>query len=252
MSSSSEPAAAKTVDAALTLLEEVATQRGATLSDLARATGMTTSKAFRLLGTLERRGYLERRSGKAFELGSKVLHLGHRAARGHPLVRAAAPVLDRLAERFGETVLLAVRVDLERVIVDSRDAKYGPQLSWPYDARLPLNSGALGLCLLAYAPEHVLRDLLAAGTTAFTDHTVVGAGDIGRALEAIRREHVYVAKHSYLEGVYSVGSPVLGPDRNAIASLSVVGTVARLGPAEEDETRTEVRDAAAEIARVLA
>lgn len=249
---SSERAPAQTVDAALTLLEEVATHRGATLSELARATGMTTSKAFRLLGTLERRGFLERRNGKTFELGPKVLHLGHRAARGHPLVRAAAPVLDRLAERFGETVLLAVRFDLERVIVDSRDARYGPQLSWPYDARLPLNSGALGLCLLAYAPEHVLSALLAAGTTAFTDHTVVGASDIEGALGVIRREHVYVAKHSYLQGVYSIGSPVLGADGHAVAALSVVGAVARLDSEAEDETRMAVRDAAAEIARFLA
>ena len=248
---SSERAPAQTVDAALTLLEEVATRRGATLSDLARATGMTTSKAFRLLGTLERRGYLERRNGKSYELGAKVLHLGHRAARGHPLVRAAAPVLDRLAEHFEETVLLAVRVDLERVIVDSRDAKYGPQLSWPYDARLPLNSGALGLCLLAYAPEDVLHDLLAAGTTAFTDHTITGASDVARALETIRREHVHVAKHSYLQGVYSIGSPILGADRHAVAAVSVVGTVERLAAVAEEEIRTAVRDAAAEIARYL-
>jgi len=244
-------APAQTVDAALTLLEEVATRRGATLSDLARATGMTTSKAFRLLGTLERRGYLERRAGREFELGPKLLHLGHRAARGHPLVRAAAPVLQRLAERFGESVLLAVRVGLERVIVDTRDARYGPQLAWPYDARLPLNSGALGLCLLAYAPPEVLAAVLAAGPSSFTEHTVADAADIERALATIRKEHVYVAKHSYVPGVYSIGSPILGADRHAVAALSVVGAVARLDAATEEVIRSEVRDATAEIGRYL-
>ena len=248
---STERASALTVDAALTLLEEVATRRGATLSDLARATGMTTSKAFRLLGTLERRGYLERRAGKAYELGPKLLHLGHRAARGHPLVRAAAPVLERLADRFGESVLLAVRVGHERVIVDSRDARYGPQSAWPYDARLPLNSGALGLCLLAYATGDVLQAVLTAGPSAFTEHTVTAAADIERALATIRREHVCVAKHSYVLGVYSIGSPILGANRQAVAAISVVGDVARLDAPTEAAIRTEVRDAAAEIARYL-
>lgn len=248
---SAEGATAQTVDAALTLLEEVATRRGATLSELARATGMTTSKAFRLLGTLERRGYLERRAGKEFELGAKLLHLGHRAARGHPLVRAASPVLERLAERFGESVLLAVRVGLERVIVDSRDARYGPQTAWPYDARLPLNSGALGLCLLAYASADVLQAVLSAGPSTFTEHTVAEATAIEHTLATIRRDHVYVAKHSYVLGVYSIGSPILGANRQAVAAVSVVGDVARLDAPTEDAIRSEVRAAAAEIARYL-
>lgn len=250
MTSAPRPAA-QTVDAALTLLEEVATARGATLSELARAAGMTTSKAYRLLGTLERRGYLERRSGKAYELGPKLLHLGHRAARGHPLVRAAAPVLERLGDTFGESVLLAVRVGLERVIVDTRDARYGPQLAWPHDARLPLHSGALGLCLLAYAPTEVVDAVLAGDLPAFTEHTVATSEALARVLAEIRKEHVYTAKHSYVQGVYSVASPVLGSDRQAVASLSVVGAVARLGAATESRIRNAVRDAAAEIARYL-
>ena len=250
MTSAPRPAA-QTVDAALTLLEEVATARGATLSELARAAGMTTSKAYRLLGTLERRGYLERRSGKAYELGPKLLHLGHRAARGHPLVRAAAPILERLGEAFGESVLLAVRVGLERVIVDTRDARYGPQLSWPHDARLPLHSGALGLCLLAYAPAEVLDAILAEDLPAFTEHTVASPEALAHVLTEIHKEHVYTAKHSYVQGVYSIASPVLGSDRHAVAALSVVGAVARLDAATESRIRSAVRDGAAEIARYL-
>lgn len=248
---SAERPAAQTVDDALALLEEVATARGATLSQLARATGMTISKAYRLLGTLEQRGYLERRNGKAFELGPKLLHLGHRAARSHPLVRAAAPVLQRLGERFDESVLLAVRVGLERVIVDARDARYGPQLSWPHDARLPLHSGALGLCLLAYAPKEVVRAVESQGLPAFTRHTVASRAELARALSEIRKEHVYVSKHSYVEGVYSVASPILGNDRVAVAALSVVGAVARLDRTTEERMRSEVRDAAAEVAGYL-
>jgi len=138
---SADRPAAQTVDDALALLEEVATARGATLSELARATGMTTSKAYRPLGTLEQRSYLERRSGKAFELGPKLLHLGHRAAR------------------------------------------YGPQLSWPHDARLPLHSCALGLYLLAYVAKHsyaqgvnsVASPILGTDRVAVAALSVVGA-----------------------------------------------------------------------------
>lgn len=248
---SADTAPARTVDDALTVLEAVGTTRGATLSELARATGLTTSKTFRLLAVLEARGYLERRAGKAYDLGPKLLHLGHRAARGHALVRAAAPVLDRLTERSGESTLLAVRVGLERVIIDSRDGRYGPQMAWPEDARLPLHSGPLGLCLLAYAPPDVLDLVVATGLTRFTSHTVTTRDALDDALAEVRREQVFVAKHSYVEGVYSIGSPILGSERRAVAAIAVVGDVARLDAATEAALRSAVKEAASAVAGYL-
>ena len=248
---SAAPAPARTVDDALTVLEAVATARGATLSELSRATGLTTSKTFRLLAALEARGYLERRAGKAYELGPKLLHLGHRAARGHPLVRAAAPVLDRLTERSGESTLLAVRVGLERVIIDSRDGRYGPQMAWPEDARLPLHSGPLGLCLLAYAQRTVVDHVLSAGLRRFTSHTLTSRDALEAALDRVRRDQVYVARHPYVEGVYSVASPILGSDRQAVASIAVVGDVARLDDAAEVSLRALVKEAASDVAGFL-
>ncbi len=242
---------AQTVDDALTVLEAVATARGATLSELARATGLTTSKTFRLLAALERRGYLERRAGKAYELGPKLLHLGHRAARGDALVRASAPVLDRLSERSGETALLAVRVGVERVIIDSRDGRYGPQMAWPEDARLPLHSGPLGLCLLAFAERSLVEQVVAMGLRRFTDRTVTTRDALEAAMVEVRREQVYVAKHSYVDGVYSVASPILGSDRRAVAAISVVGDVGRLDAAAEEMLRGFVKAAASEVAGYL-
>lgn len=250
MTSAASPPA-RTVDDALTILEAVATTRGATLSELARATGLSTSKAFRLLASLERRGYLERRAGKAYDLGPKLLHLGHRAARGDPLMRAAAPVLDWLSERSGESTLLAVRVGLERVIIDSRDGRYGPQMAWPEDARLPLHSGPLGLCLLAYADRDVLEAAVAAGLRRFTHQTLTSREELDRACAEVRREQVYVARHPYVEGVYSVASPVLGSDRRAVAAIAVVGDVGRLDPEAETAIRSLVAEAAREIAGYL-
>lgn len=248
---SAATAPARTVDDALTVLEAVATARGATLSELARATGLTTSKTFRLLAALEARGYLERRAGKAYELGPKLLHLGHRAARGHPLVRAAAPVLDRLTERSGESTLLAVRVGNERVIIDSRDGRYGPQMAWPEDARLPLHSGPLGLCLLAYIEREVVDGVLSAGLRRFTSYTLTSRDALEAALADVRRDQVYVAKHPYVEGVYSVASPILGSDRRAVASIAVVGDVARLDAEAEATLRTLVKEAASDVAGYL-
>ena len=156
-----------------------------------------------------------------------------------------------LTERSGESTLLAVRVGLERVIIDSRDGRYGPQMAWPEDARLPLHSGPLGLCLLAYAPPDVLDLVVATGLTRFTSHTVTTRDALDDALAEVRREQVFVAKHSYVEGVYSIGSPILGSERRAVAAIAVVGDVARLDAATEAALRSAVKEAASAVAGYL-
>lgn len=254
MSSRSVPSLrppAQTADDALQLLDRIATHTRVTLSEAARASGMTVSKTHRLLTTLERAGYLSIDGRKAYALGPKLLYLGHRAARGSPLLRAAAPVLERLASDTGETSLLAIRFGVERLIVDSRDAAYGPQAAWPHDARLPLHSGALGICLLAHAPRSVLEDVVAGPRVAYAPGTVVDEGELLAALETVRRHGSYVARDSYVEGVVSIAAPVLGPTREAVASIAVVGSGARLDPQREARYRDAVRTGAAEVARYL-
>lgn len=247
-------ASVKTLDAALHLLDAIALLEGATLTEIAAAVGMSTSKTHRLLVTLEANGYLARGRGKTYVLGPKVLFLGHRSARGQPLLRAAAPVLERLAEFSGETALLAIRFGSERLIVDSRDARFGPQAAWPHDARLPLYSGALGICLLAYAPNGLLEEIVAAGMSAYTPSTIADADALHEAIATVRRDGVLVSKDSFQEGMYSIASPVLGGRREAVAAMAVVGERARLHPEREreQELRELVRQGASDVARVLA
>lgn len=243
----------KTLDAALHLLDAIALLEGATLTEIAAVVGMPTSKTHRLLVTLEANGYLTRGRGKTYALGPKVLFLGHRSARGQPLLRAAAPVLERLSSMSGETALLAIRFGLERLIVDSRDARFGPQAAWPHDARLPLHSGALGICLLAYAPSDVFEAVVAAGLSAFTASTVADADTLRAAVEVVRREGVLVSRDSFQEGMYSIASPVLGGRREAVAAVAVVGERARLGLEQkrERELADLVRQGASDVSRML-
>jgi DNA-binding IclR family transcriptional regulator len=250
--SMTKTAHAQTVLLALEVLEAVAGQDRVTLSGLARHLDMTTTRAHRLLLTLEASGYLTRADDRSFGLGPKLLYLGHRAARGNSLLRAAAPVLESLAGESGESALLAVRVGFERLIVDSRDAGYGPQIAWPRDARLPLHSGALGICLLAYAPAEVQEEALRRPMQAFTPHTVADAEALRAAMTSVRRRGSCTARHSYVAGVVSIAAPILGPDRTAPAALAIVGDSERLEPSLEERYEREVRLAAAKVASFLA
>lgn len=248
----STTAKAQTVLLAVRVLEAVANHDTIMLSDLARSLGMTTTRTHRLLVTLEASGYLARGRNKTYRLGPKLLYLGHRAARGNPLLRAAAPVLERLSALSGETALLALRVGLERLIVDSRDSRFGPQIAWPRDARLPLYSGALGICLLSYAPDDIQEAVLAQPLKAFTPSTLTDRDALQEAMTSVRKHGTYTSRHTYVQGVYSIAAPILGSNRVAHAALSIVGDLERLNPDLEGRYEHEVQQGAADIASYLA
>ena len=84
-----------------------------TLSDVARATGLTRATARRFLHTLVELGYVDT-DGSVFWLTPRVLDLGYSYLSAMPLADLAQPHLDKLSSRLGEmrrTLEHLVRID---------------------------------------------------------------------------------------------------------------------------------------------
>lgn len=96
--------AIQTVTNALRMLEVFHTETEMGVSDLARNLGLHKNNAFRLLATLELAGYIQQTPAtELYHLGPRCLELGHAFARSHSLMDRARPILEDLADRFGET-----------------------------------------------------------------------------------------------------------------------------------------------------
>jgi DNA-binding IclR family transcriptional regulator len=229
---------------ALHLLETLAAAEQGTLSDLAQRADLTLNNTFRLLATLEAAGYVVRDHKKHYHLGPKLHLLGRRAAWPSDLVRAAAPKLDELAALSGETVLLSVPVGVERMIVDTRAARYSLRVEYPVGSKLPLYVGGMGVAMLAFAPAEVLERVLRAPREAFTEHTLTDPGALEAELARVRRDHVRVSVDDYALGEFSVASPILGADGVAVGALAVAGFSNRLSPEARSRYAEAVRGAA--------
>jgi DNA-binding IclR family transcriptional regulator len=108
----------RTVDRAFDLLGAVTDRagEGATLSELARATGLSAATASRLLGTLAKRGLLRRDPGGAYRPGLGLMQMAATVLRGEPLYELAGGHLVELAQASGETANLGVAVDDDRAL----------------------------------------------------------------------------------------------------------------------------------------
>ena len=241
----------QSVSNALYLLETLAGTEEATLSHLARRTGFTLNQTFRLLVTLEAAGYVLREVNKCYRLGPKLHLLGEQAAWPHDLIAAASPHLDSLAELSGETVLLAVPIGVERMIVDVRESSHSLRVSYPVGSKIPLYVGGMGVAMLAFLPPELQMQVSAAPRRAFTELTLAKTEMLHAELARVKRERVRVSKDDYTKGEFSVAAPIFGTGETLRGALAVAGFTARLSKEVQGRFIQEVRTAAETVSRAL-
>jgi IclR family acetate operon transcriptional repressor len=99
----------RAVERALVLLTEVCTRDAPTLTECARATGLATSTALRLLRTLETAGFVTRDEGGSFRAGPRMIQLGATSIGRDELARLSGPALDRIGSATSESAYLSIK-----------------------------------------------------------------------------------------------------------------------------------------------
>ena len=228
----------QTVTHALRLLEEFRTADELGVTELSRRLNLHKNNVFRLLATLEQRGYIEQSSANdRYRLGAKCLELGETFSRSHSLLDQARPILRSLAEEVGETVHLAQMTSFEVVHVDAQ--VYHQPILTPsrVGQRLPVHCTALGKVLLGSATERCRQayDQMVVAGRELPPRTRATIVDPAKFFEHVRT----VAGQGYAldveeceEGLSCVAGPVYDRTGLAVAALSVSGPSFRLGADE--------------------
>lgn len=156
----------QSVSHALDVLEELCKAGGETgVTDLSKRLRLHKNNVFRLLATLELRGYVEQNaSTENYRLGVKSLQLGQAYLMQSNLVARAYPILKALADETGETVSLVIlqngQVQFPLSVESKRPVKVGPRIGVSFSAK----ANAAGRLLTAQLPDAVLAEMLAANT----------------------------------------------------------------------------------------
>lgn len=220
------------------------------LSDLASRLGFNKNQVFRLLKTLEGSGLVEYNPHtERYRLGTAVLYLAGHVQRGLGLVRAAAPVLDRLALETGETIHLVALHGLEAVMVDARESSHPVRLTARLGGRYPLHAGACPLAILAALPadwqEKVLQQV--PQLPRYTERTIIDPAELRQVLEQVRADGFAISDDDVDQGARAVGAAILDQSGWPVGALSVAGPSSRLSIEDLQSLGQVVRAAAAEI-----
>ena len=240
------------LDKGLLLLGHLAENPNSGVSEIAARTGSTKSQVFRLLHTLERRGFVHKHpETRNYYLGHSCLYLGERAKRQSSLVTIADNVMEWLVRETQENVNLVVREDSRSVVVALKESQQPLRLYAEVGREGPLHAGGSSMVLLAHAPQAVVDEVLSGELERFTPNTVVDPEQIRRILAAIRDAGFHVALEDLDKGAFSISAPIRDHRNEVVAAVSIAGPLSRLTQAVQEAHVKRVVQAAGEISKGL-
>lgn len=221
------------IERAVQVLEAVgdASTSGTRLADIIRITGLGRATSHRFLKSLVDQGLVEidPDSGRYF-LGMKLLVLSGAASNRFGLARRAAPALQRLAERTGDTIYLSIRIGDDAICLDRLEGAFPIRtLTLKIGDRRPLGVGAGSMALLAFLPQTEIQRILsqhaaASAAYGFDQATLLSL------VEATRAQGYAFNDQRIIPGMSAVGVPINGRSGAPVASLSVAAVSSRMDP----------------------
>jgi IclR family KDG regulon transcriptional repressor len=223
------------------------------VTELSKRLKLHKNNVFRLLATLEARGYIEQnKATDNYRLGIRCLQIGQNYLGQIGLLRQARPILERVAHTSHETTMVAVLRRGCAVPLDAVESDQPVRLVSRIGEALPLYATAIGKVYLAFSSEDEARQLLPETLTKFTDRTITDRGVLLGQLKQAAVQGYAVEQGEHVAEVYAVAAPVHDYTRNVVGSVAISGPAYRLA---EERVQKEivplVTQAASELSQRL-
>ena len=234
----------KTAGRILDLFEVFARERKPlSLSQLARAIGAPVSSCFGIVRTLEARGYLYEVKARGGFYPTKSLFEHARVIASHdPLTERFVPLLEKLRDQTGETVLLSKRLDRQAVYLVWLDSLHSIRYSPKVGELRPLHASASGKALLGGLAPKARNELLAGmKLPRVTSRTVTSRAALEADLEQGRARRWYVTRGETVADLMAVAVPVVV--NGETYSVALAGPMNRMEGASKRHAKllTELR-----------
>jgi len=214
----------------LDILETIRESRsGMGLADLARALDLPKPTAYRIVATLEGRGYVSRDREGRYRLSRKLFDLQQSESLEQTLTRVAQPVMERLVETSRETVNLGVLDAGEVVVISTIESPQAIRMASKIGNRRYLHSTALGKVLLSGLPEKEVQRLMRIhGLRRLTPATIVTRRELATELDRVRKQGFALDNEENEPGGRCISAPIVDKSGRIVAALSISAPIFRM------------------------
>lgn len=218
------------MDRALDVLMAFAeSDRSLSALELSRKTGLSRPTLYRLLRTLERRGFVTcAGEPQRFALGHSIGRLGHLWMASVDMGSIARDRLEAIWAKTGETVALFIRDNDRRTCIAELPSPQVLSFKRGVGYSDGISTGASGRAILAFADDEA-RERIAGGLNA------ADRARLDEELARVRQRGYAISQNEFIRGATAVAAPYFGVGGSVAGSIGVFGPGARLDAAKMEE-----------------
>ncbi|MDH3446160.1 MAG: IclR family transcriptional regulator [Deltaproteobacteria bacterium] len=199
------------------------------VTELSKRLKLHKNNVFRLLATLEARGYIQQNKlNENYRLGLKCLQLGQTFIQQMGLLLQSRAILEDLVETTRESAFVAVRKGAGIVPLDFIEPPRAVRVVSFLGTALPPHCTAAGKIYLVFDSDGDLSQSIGTGLKRYTAKTIVHAEVLGAQIKEIGEEGYAVEQEEFTEEVSSVAVPIRDYTRMLVGAMAVVGPSQRL------------------------
>jgi len=246
---SNETNLSQTVLKALDVLECIAlAEHPLSAAEVAKQCKLSRPTAYRLICTLNARGYVAEDDDTHYRLGTQTLSLSQNVLDSLDLPELARPYLRQLSDITNETTYLSILDDNEILYIGKAESTQSVRTNTKIGSRNRLHCSSMGKAILAFLPDNERTKLIdQLELTANTPTTITNRADLLGELATIRTQQFALDNEESEDDIRCVGAPIFDHTGHVFAAISVSGPAYRLSQSRLMALSTLVTDMAKTI-----
>ena len=198
------------------------------VSELSKILKLHKNKIFRLLATLEYKGYIEQDPfTENYRLGLKSLELGQSFIHHLRLLSIAEPVLKVLVNNVKESAYVGVIREKNVIYLDIIEADQVLKVASRVGNMLPIYATAIGKCQVAFESRDAIEKLLPSELKPYTKNTITDKNKLYEELEKVKKQGYAVDNEELDSGIICIGVPLRDYTDHIIGGISISAPLIR-------------------------
>ncbi len=227
---------------ALASLEVICRQQPIGVSELARVLEEDKSAVQRALTTLAQEGWIQPTTTKPtrWELSARIYTLASMGRGPQDLRVRARPVMAKLRDLTGETIILNVAIGQVFMVTEVVESHQMVRSAPSIGMAIPTEDSATGRATLAFMPPDQQVEFLgnAPDAAMLAD------------FELVKRVGYFVSPERWRWASENIAAPVFGQEGKVLGALVLSAPAGRLSPSECDKLGVKVADAARKLSLI--
>jgi DNA-binding IclR family transcriptional regulator len=232
----------------LMILEMMMESDNLGVTEISRVLKVNKSSAYRLLITLEERGFVKQEVSGRYSLGMKLASFRTKVLEGIDIRDISRPFLSKITEKTRESSCVSILSKDQAIIIEKQSSKENISANLYIGLSEPLHCTAVGKILLSYLPENEQISLLTASPLErFTLKTITDVGILLEELKQIRSRGIAIDDEEYSLSMRCIAAPIFNNKGEVVAALGISGPITRIRLDILDDYIQTVKEVASEL-----